>query len=102
MSTTPFSFSDFEIEPQVTHYTGNKISLSNILNVEIIIHKFKIEASKRKIGTELLTLQIEMSGNMHVFFSGSTVLMNMIKRVDPEKFPFSTTIKMAGEFPKFT
>lgn len=102
MSTTTFNFSDFQIEPQVTHFTGNKISLNNVLNVEVIIHKYKVEPSKKKTGTELLTLQIEKDKTMHVLFSGSTVLIDMIKRVDPNKFPFCTKIVMAGEFPKFT
>lgn len=95
-------FKDFNIKPQLNSFTGDKINVDRILNTEIEVLQFKIEESKKKIGTKFLTLQIEKSGIKHVVFTGSTVLINMIQQVPEDKFPFKTTIVKESGHLEFT
>jgi hypothetical protein len=95
-------FKDFKIKPEINHFTGDKIKIDKILNVPILVIDYKIEQSKAKPGTQLLTLQIEKSGTRHVVFTGSVVLRQMIERVDKDKFPFTTTIVKENEYLEFT
>ncbi len=96
------SFNSFGIQPKVNHFSGQKIDIVQVYNIEIIIHDYKIEPSKKKNDTNCLTLQIETGGVKRVIFSGSTILQQMIKEVPRDKFPFKTTIVKRGEFPEFT
>lgn len=85
-------FKNFNIKPKLTNFTGEKISLSRIFNAEITVFGFVIEPSTKKPGTERLKLQIKKGETMHVIFTGSIVLMQMIKEVPTEEFPFKTII----------
>ena len=96
------SFKDFNIKPKLTAFTGDKIKIERILNTEITVNAFKIEPSKAKPGTMLLTLQITKSGTNHIVFTGSSVLMDMIQQVTKEDFPFTTTIIKESEHLEFT
>lgn len=97
-----YNFSDFGIQAKPTGFTGEKIKLERIYNVPIIVHDYKIEPSKKKENTKLLTLQIEKDNNRHIVFTGSTMLMQVIQQIDKQKFPFKTTIIKKGEYPEFT
>lgn len=96
------NFTDFDIKPKIKAFVGDKIKVKNLLNVPITVLEFKIEPSKQKPGTELLTLQIEKSGDKRIVFTGSTVLIDQIKRVPDDKFPFVTTIKGDNDYYEFT
>lgn len=96
------NFRDFKIKPKLNTFTGDKIKIEKVLNIEIIVHAFKIEDSKQKPGTKLLTLQIEKNGTHHVIFTGSTVLMQEIQEVSKDDFPFTTTIIKQDEHFEFT
>ena len=96
------NFKDFGIKPKTNAFLGDKIKIDRVLNTPITVHKFKIEDSKKKPGTKLLTLQIEKDGVKHVIFSGSTILIDMITRVPKEKLPFQTTIIKESEHLEFT
>jgi hypothetical protein len=96
------NFKDFNIEPELLSFTGDKIKIDKVLNKEIKVLDFKIEDSKVKTGTKLLTLQIEKSGENHIIFTGSTILMQQIQKVQKDKFPFNTTIVKESEHLKFT
>ena len=96
------NFKDFGIKPKVTSFVGEKISISRLFNLPITVIDYKIEPSKQKEGTELLTLQIEKSGEKRIVFTGSTILIQMIKKVPQSKFPFKTTIKGDNEYYEFT
>lgn len=87
-----FNFSDFKIKPRENTFIGDKISIDKILNIPIKVLAYKVEPSKAKIGTELLTLQIERKGDKNVLFTGSGNLIFMINQVPKDKFPFETTI----------
>lgn len=96
------NFKDFKIKPKLNGFTGDKIKMARIINTEITVLDFKIEDSTVKEGTKRLTLQIEKSGTRHIVFTGSKVLMEMIKEVPKEGFPFKTTIIKESEHLEFT
>jgi len=93
------TFSTLGITPAKQGLEGDKIKIDRIVNREIIIHKYDIKPSKfaDKGNKECLYIQIELSGNQHVVFTGSGILMDMIKKVKPEQFPFKTTIVRDNE-----
>ncbi|AOW08727.1 hypothetical protein [Flavobacterium gilvum] len=96
------NFKDFKIKAELSTFTGDKIKVDRLLNAEISVLAYKIEDSKVKQGTKLLILQLEKSGTKHVLFTGSTILMQMIKQVPEDKFPFKTTIVKESEHLEFT
>lgn len=96
------SFKDFNIKPKVNNFVGEKIQVQKLFNLTIKVFSFKIEPSKQKKGTELLTLQIEKSGEKRIVFTGSTVLIDQIRRVPEDKFPFTTVIKGDNDYYEFT
>lgn len=96
------SFSDLGIKPTAQGFTGDKIKIDRLLNREIIILDFKISPSTQKAGTECLTLQIEINEQKHVVFTGAKGLMETIKQVPREEFPFKTTIIKEFDSPRFT
>lgn len=96
------NFKDFKIKPKLSNFTGDKIKMDRILNTKIIVLNYKIEDSKIKAGTKLMTLQIEKAGTRHIVFTGSKVLMEMIKEVPESGFPFQTTIIKESEYLEFT
>ena len=97
-----FSFRDFNIKPKENIFTGKKIDVDDILNVEIIVHSFKIQDSTKKQGTKYLTLQIEIENNKRIVFTGSKNLMDIIIQVPEDKFPFKTTVRKNDKRLEFT
>lgn len=97
-------FSDFNIKPSHGRFIGEKIKMYNVLNREIIVHDFKVNDSKFKESNskECLYLQIEIEGAKRVLFTGSKVLVSMIKNVPKENIPFKTTIIKEGETFQFS
>ena len=95
-------FNSFGIKPKLSTFTGDKIKIERILNTEIKVIDYKIEESKVKKDTKLLTMQIEKSGVKHIVFTGSTILMQMIQEVKKEDFPFTTKIVKEFEHLEFT
>ena len=87
-----FNFRDLGIEPQNKQFSGKKIDVDDVLNIEIIVHGFEIKDSTKKAGTKYLTLQIEKEENKRVLFTGSNNLMDVISQIPNDKFPFKTTI----------
>ena len=60
---------------------------------------FLIVPSKFTEGNkDCLHIQISIGENKHVVFTGSNVLINMIKKVSTEDFPFKTTIIKSNEY----
>lgn len=94
------SFSEFQIEPEKKGFTGDKIKIDRVLNVPIIIHAFKIEPSK--FSGERVDMQIEKDKILHLLWSSSKTLMEMIKKVPPDDFPFQATIVKKDERYLFT
>jgi hypothetical protein len=96
------NFKDFDIAPNITSFVGDKISVKKLFNTPITVLDFKQEPSKQKAGTTLLTIQIEKAGDKRVVFTGSTVLLDQLKRVSKDKFPFTTVIKGDNDYYEFT
>lgn len=96
------AFKDLGIKAELSNFTGDKIKIDRLLNAEISVLDYKIEDSKVKQGTKCLVLQLEKNGTKHVLFTGSTILMQMIKQVPKDKFPFTTTIIKESEHLEFT
>jgi len=96
------NFKDFDIKPNVNSFVGDKIPVKKLFNIPIKVLDFKIEPSKKNPGTELLTLQIEKSGENRVVFTGSKIMIDQIRRVPTGKLPFHTTIKGDNEYYEFT
>jgi hypothetical protein len=97
------SFSQFGIEPDIKSLVGDKIKMDRILNREIVVEDFLIVPSKFTEGNkDCLHVQISIGENKHIVFTGSNVLINMIKKVSKEDFPFKTTIIKSNEYFKFT
>jgi hypothetical protein len=95
-------FSDFAIKPNITSFIGEKIPVKKLLNTPIKVLDFKVEPSKKKEGTRLLTLQIEKGEDKRVVFTGSGVLIDQITRVPKDKFPFTATISGDNDYYEFT
>lgn len=98
------SFSDFNIELTSTALTGDKIDMSDLLNREIIITAYSIDQSKfpEKGNGKRLTLQFNIDERQRVVFTGSIQLQDLIQKVDPDNYPFSTTIIKQNKGYKFT
>jgi len=96
------NFKDFNIKPKVNSFVGEKIQVQKLFNLQIKVLAFKIEPSKQKKDTLLLTLQIEKSGEKRIVFTGSKTLIDQIGRVPDDKFPFVTTIKGDNDYYEFT
>lgn len=96
------NFKDFNIQPRINSFVGEKIQVQKLFNLEILVLDYKIEPSKQKKDTKLLTLQIEKNGEKRIVFTGSTVLIDQIERVPKNQFPFVTVIKGDNDYYEFT
>ena len=96
-------FKTFGIKPAEQAFTGDKIKMERILNRKITVHHFRIERSKYEKGNgDCLYMQITTDNAKRVVFSGSATLMDMIKKVPAEGFPFTTTIIKENDRYEFT
>jgi len=96
------SFKDFKITPKYNAFTGEKIAIDKVLNIEITVFGYKIEPSKKKAGSNFLTLHIEFKKEHRVVFTGATILQQLIELVPKDDFPFTTTIIKNNEHLEFT
>jgi hypothetical protein len=93
-------FSDLGIKSVSNHFKGNKLKISKVLNKSITVHGFTIKPSAYK--GDCLNLQISIGTEYHVIFTGSTVLIDTIKKVPESAFPFETRIIEENEHYEFT
>jgi len=97
------SFKDLNVQVETARMEGNKVQMSDVLNVLISIHGFKNEPSKFNGKNPVCThLQISIAGVKHVLFSGSKTIQKIMAALKPDDFPFTTTIKPDGKGIKFT
>lgn len=85
----PERFGDFAEEQS---FEGDKLRLDEILNKEILVKGYKIKDSHQKKGTKYLTINFELDGKQYVTFTGSTVLMDQLKKYESH-LPFISAIK---------
>lgn len=98
-------FSDFNIKSTSGSFDGKKISIEDLFNTPIIVLEYKIEDSKftgKNKSDKRLQLSIEYNDEKRITFTGSDSLMEMIKQVPVEDFPFTTIIKKKEKRFEFT
>lgn len=96
-------FSDFAADDEKP-IEGEKERIDNVLNKEIIISQVKITNSKFKDGNgKCATVQFyeESDGRKRIFFTGSTVIIEMLEKYSCN-IPFATTIKKIERYYTFT
>ena len=98
------SFKELNIKPTKQQFVGDKIKIMKVLNTEIIVNAFKIEKSQypKAKAENVMTLQITHQAENKIIFTGSNVLIDQIKQVPEDAFPFKTTIIKNGEHYEFT
>lgn len=96
-------FSELGIKPPPDKMTGEKVKISKVLNREITVLNYRIDDSKyqKNKSGKCLCLQINLDGNTRVVFTGSDVLIDMIRKVEKADFPFSCQIIKEGEHFEF-
>jgi len=96
-------FSDFATGE--TPLDGAKIKIADVLNKEVEILAVRVRPSKftgnGKVGDSCLTLQIVMSGERYVVFTGSGVLADQATQYR-EELPYLTVIKKVDKYYTFT
>jgi len=97
-------FSDFNVHVEPNPFIGDKVKIDRILNREILVRAFRIEQSdfKEKGSGLRLKLAFTLGSEPHILFTSSSTLMEMIKKVPENRFPFTTTIVKQHERYEFT
>lgn len=96
-------FSDFAQEDEKP-LDGEKVKLDSVLNKEISIIGYKIRPSKYKDRNSLCaTVQFSFGekGERKIFFTGSEVLIGMLKKYERE-IPFLTVIEKIDKYYTFS
>lgn len=98
-------FSDFKIKAPIGVFEGKKVPIEDIFNIPIVIKAYRIEESKFKgknKSNNRLQLSIESNKEHLITFTGSDTLMDMIKQVPEDNFPFETVIRKREKRFEFT
>jgi hypothetical protein len=85
-------FGDFNIKPATKGFQGEKISINKVINVNIIVERFEVNPSNFKEKGDRLDLQIMINNTPRLIFISSKSLIEMIRQVPAEGFPFKTKI----------
>ena len=94
-------FGDFAKESAILD--GNKLSMSEIINREILIIGYRLAESKysKNNNPKCLTLHVELDGKRFVVFTGSVILIEQIEKYKDE-IPFLATIKQIDKYYTFS
>jgi hypothetical protein len=87
-------FSEFAQEAKPLD--GEKMSIDAVLNKEILILGFKTGQSKFKEGG-YTTVQFELDGVRHVFFTGSQVIADQLQKY-AANIPFLATVQKINRY----
>ena len=87
-------FSEFAQEEKPLD--GEKMSIDAVLNKEILILGFKTGQSKFKEG-RYTTVQFELDGVRHVFFTGSQVIADQLLKYEAN-LPFLATVQKINRY----
>jgi hypothetical protein len=93
-----------EFADEVKPLEGEKISITDVLNREIVVKSARISESKYKDRREdgrLVTMQIELEGKPHVLFTGSEVIAGQVQKY-LDRMPFSATIVKVDRYYTFS
>lgn len=80
---------------------GDKLKIAEVLNKDIVVLSYQIKQSKKREGTQYITLQVEMDGKKYIVFTGSHVLISQAEEYS-KHMPFETIIKKINDFYSFT
>lgn len=94
-------FKDLGIQEPKTGLIGDKIKVERLLDKEIEVERYQIEPSKHFKG-DCLHMQIKKGEDRFVAFTSGTILINMIKQIPLDKFPFKTVIRKENDRYKFS
>lgn len=72
---------------------GEKISITKIINKDIVVKSYKLDNSKYE-NKQCLTIQISVDNIDRVVFTSSKILINQIQQINNEDFPFETKIEI--------
>jgi len=100
-----------DVVPKTAVLEGQKMSLSDILNIPLVFTGWTFGSSKFKPDgggnrcMERMTLQFDLDGQKRIVFTSSEVLISQVRdfmRLMPEATCFKATIKrIDGKFLKF-
>lgn len=85
-------FKDLGVESTPSNLIGDKIKVTKVLDKPIEVHNYIIGPSKKFEGEEYLSLQVKFNDEMHVIFSRSKGLMDLLRKIPKDKIPFTATI----------
>jgi hypothetical protein len=94
-------FSEFATDDRPL--AGEKVRIESILNQEILITGYRLTESKfsKSNSPKCLTVQFSQGEPQHVFFTGSSVLINQLEKYG-EEIPFLTTIRKIERYYSLT
>lgn len=95
-------FSQFDIKPTEKAFSGEKIEVDKVLNKEITVLAFKIVPSKFKDKGDCLYLSIKSEDTMHIIFTSSKYLIDLIRQIPDDEIPFTTVIQRDNKRLLFT
>ena len=96
-----------DLVPDRDVLNGDKVRIESVLNLPLVVTGWEITRSKVKKDEQCLKLQFELNGELHVCFTGSTVLISQIEAIEKElekrNLPrkFRASIRKIGKFFKF-
>ena len=97
-------FSELGITVDSAPMSGEKIKINRIVNKEIEVVDFELNASKFNADKchKCLKLQIKIDGELRIVFTGSTMLIQAVQKIQKSMLPFKTTIIETNGFYQFT
>jgi len=94
------NFSELGIKTRRS-FIGDKIAIESILDKEIIVEFFEIKPSKKVMDGDCLHLQIKFEDKYRVVFTSSAFLMDPLKQLAENDFPFKAKIKRVNKHFEF-
>ena len=91
-------YSDFAKDHNILD--GEKLSISNVINIEILVIGYRLSDSKHG-KNKCLTLHIVLDGVRYIVFTGSAILTEQVECYKDE-IPYLTTIKKIDKYYTFT
>jgi len=73
------------------------MSVNAVVNKEILITGFKTGRSKYKEGSDYITVQFILENTRHVFFTGSFILAEQLRKYE-DKIPFVATVQKINRY----
>lgn len=97
-------FSELGITLDSAPMSGEKIKINRIVNKEIEVIDFELNESKFQADKcrKCLKLQIRLDNELRVVFTGSSMLIQAIQKIQKSMLPFKTTIVEVNGFYQFT